>query len=141
MSDLDQKLFACHLTAGYSEPEWRDIWAHLLAKLVTKLRQPIITGDVQFSPDCLAGDIQSDDNVDKSLSPSWFGRMSATVVAKRETTAVEATLFLRAFGKRLIAIDGFAYVWLWYERLPDGKYDWSDARWMKDEFGEYEHWV
>jgi hypothetical protein len=137
MSVLDDKLFACHTTSGYTEPEWREILAHVVRKLEIFLGQPVAVHQVNFYPDGCAGDISSPQEFAGLLKLLWFGRIGVTVVGNDEATVLEATLFLHGAGKRLVAIDGNAFLWLLYERLATGEFGWT-MKWLDDEFAEYE---
>ena len=139
MSALDDKLFSCHTTPGYTEAEWREILAYVVRKLETFLGQPVAVHQVDCFPTGLAGDISSPNTFAGVMQLSWFGRIGVTVVGNDEATVLEATLFLHGAGKRLVAIDGNAYLWLMYEKLPTGEFNWT-MKWMDDEFGEYESW-
>lgn len=140
MSDYDQKLFACHKDGPYSVEEWKGIFAHIITKLETFLEQPVQIQKMDFFLDGFAGDICSPQPFGGLLKYEWFGRIGATVVGNNEATVLEAFLFIRACGKRLVAIDGHAYLYLEYiEQTPD-TYVWSPPKWEKDEFGEFEDW-
>src|SRR4051794_14825566 len=100
MADLDRKLFACHSTAGYTESEWREILEHVVGKLQAYLGQPVAVNDVAYYPDGFAGDIENPSPFAGPLRVSWFGRIGVTIVGHKEATVLEATIFLRAAGKR-----------------------------------------
>jgi hypothetical protein len=139
MSAIDDKLFNCHTTPGYSEAEWREILDHVVRKLEVFLGQSVAVHQVDFYPTGLAGDISSAEAFAGLLQMSWFGRIGVTVVGNDEATVLEATLFLCGAGKRLVAIDGNAYLWLVYEKHSTGEFGWT-MKWLDDEFGEYESW-
>jgi hypothetical protein len=140
VSELDRKLFACHRSPGYTESEWREIVSHVVGKLENTLAQPVGLSGVDFFPDGFAGDIKSLQPFAGLLGLSWFGRIGATVVGRREATFVEATIFLRGVGERLVTSSGKAYLWLRYEEAAPGVFGWREPIWLPDEFGEYESW-
>lgn len=139
MSALDNKLFACHTTSGYTESEWREILSHVVPRLEIFLGQSVAVHKIDFYANGLAGDISSPQEFAGRLKLSWFGRIGVTVVGKNEATVLEATLFVRGADKRLVAIDGNAYLWLFYEKLATGEFGWA-MKWLHDEYGEYESW-
>ncbi len=112
----------------------------MLGKLEATLAQPIRSSALKFFPDGFAGDIDSPQPFSGTIRLSWFGRIGATVVGSREATVLEATLFLRGAGKRLVAFDGEAYLWLTYGESEPGKFGWSRPTWLMDEYSEHEHW-
>lgn len=140
MSDLDQKLLHCHRTRGYAESEWREIAEHVIGKLAVALGDSIATSEMEFSPHGFSGDIESIGPFAGEIKLSWFGRIGATVVGRDEATALEAIIFVRGCGQRLVTADGGAYLWLVYGEQAPGEFGWSAPRWLADEYGEYEHW-
>lgn len=139
MADLDEKLFSCHRDGPYSEKEWREILSHVISKLEVFLGQPVETSEMEFFPSGPAGDIASPVPVLGLLELSWFGRIGVTVVGHNEATDLSAWIFFRGFGKRLVAIDGKAFLYLGYRKQENGQYEWH-AEWDDDIYEEFEHW-
>jgi hypothetical protein len=140
VSEFDRRLFACHREGPYAEAEWREILQHVVGKLEAFLEQPVEVADMEFFPDGFAGDIRSPRPFAGALRLDWFGRIGVTVVGHKEATVLDARIFLRGGGKRLVAIDGHALFYLQYqERAPD-EFGWSPLEWDRDVYGEFEHW-
>ncbi|MCA9068766.1 MAG: hypothetical protein KDA84_07575 [Planctomycetaceae bacterium] len=139
MADLDEKLFSFHHFGPYSDDEWREILSHVVSKLEVFLGQPVETSDMQFFPNGPAGDIASPTTALGLFQLSWFGRIGVTVTGDQEATDLSARIFFRGFGKRLVAIDGKAFLYLGYRKWENENYEWR-AEWDEDIYGEFEHW-
>lgn len=140
MADLDRKLFACHREGPYSETGWQEILRHVVGKLEEFLEQPVAVDDMVVYPNGFAGDISSPRPFAGPLRLSWFGRIGVTIVGHREETVLDARLFLRGCGKRLVARDGHALLYLHYGEQALGRFGWSPLEWDQDVYGEFEHW-
>jgi hypothetical protein len=140
MVDLDRKLFTCHREGPYTEAEWQAILAHVVGKLEQFLEQPVAVSEIQYYADGFAGNIASPAPFAGLLKLSWFGRIGVVVIGHKEATDLSAWLFFRGFGKRMVAIDGKALLYLNYRAQSPGKYEWT-AVWSKDEYEEFEHWT
>ena len=139
MAYLDEKLFSSHKNGPYSEVEWQEILAYVLKKLGEFLEQPVQTSEMQFFPNGFAGDIESPTTCFGLFQISWFGRIGVTVVGDKEGTDLSAWIFFRGFGKRLVAVDDKAFLYLGYRKQNNGEYEWI-AEWDDDIYGEFEHW-
>lgn len=140
MSRLDAKLFAAHLTTGYTEAEWREIAAHVVGKLEAFLGQPVTASGMSFSARGFNGDIDGSILIPGRLELSWFGRIGVDVLGHDEETALQAFIFLRGAGKRLVTIDGKSHLYLRYQESSPGEFGWTTFEWDEDTFGEYERW-
>jgi hypothetical protein len=140
VGDLDRKLFACHRGGPYAEAEWLEMLHHVVGALEVFLEQPVKVTDMSFFLDGFAGDISSPQPFAGRLRLEWFGRIGVTAVGHRAATVCDARIFLRAAGKRLIAGDGHALLYLHYLEHSPGQYGWSPIEWDRDEYGEFEHW-
>jgi hypothetical protein len=139
MTEIDRRLFSCHVDGPYADEEWRAIIGHVIGKLEEFLGQPVVASDIQLYGDGFAGDIACASSFGGKLQLSWFGRIGAMVLGDREMTDLSAWLFLRGYGKRLVAIGGEAFLYLNYREIKPGHYGWS-AEWDRDEHHEFESW-
>lgn len=140
VAELDRKLFSCHSDGPYADAEWEEILQHAVGALEAFLEQPVRVADMRFFPDGFAGDISSPQPFSGRLRLEWFGRIGVTVVGRRDATVLDARIFLRGGGKRLITSDGHGLLYLHYSEHAPGQYGWSPVEWDRDEYGEFEHW-